>query len=70
MFNPISEGVPEDDKEAVKWYRLAAEQGHAKAQFNLHFSSNHPISGLKISTAISPNTTDEINSAITLMYPF
>ena len=29
------EGVPEDDKEAVKWYRLAAEQGHAQAQYNL-----------------------------------
>jgi len=29
------EGVPEDDKQAVKWYRLAAEQGHAEAQINL-----------------------------------
>ena len=29
------EGVPEDDKEAVKWFRLAAEQSHASAQFNL-----------------------------------
>ena len=29
------EGVPEDDKEAVRWYRLAAEQGNAKAQANL-----------------------------------
>ena len=29
------EGVPEDDSEAVKWYRLAAEQGDAAAQFNL-----------------------------------
>ena len=29
------EGVPEDDREAVKWYRLAAEQGFADAQFNL-----------------------------------
>ena len=29
------EGVPEDDKEAVKWYRLAAEQGYASAQYNL-----------------------------------
>jgi hypothetical protein len=29
------EGVPKDDKEAVKWYRLAAEQGHASAQNNL-----------------------------------
>ena len=26
------EGVPQDDKEAVKWYRLAAEQGDASAQ--------------------------------------
>ena len=28
-------GVPEDDKQAVKWYRLAAEQGVANAQYNL-----------------------------------
>ena len=25
-------GVPEDNKEAVKWYRLAAEQGYARAK--------------------------------------
>jgi uncharacterized protein len=29
------QGVPQDDKTAVKWYRLAAEQGDADAQFNL-----------------------------------
>ena len=28
-------GVPEDDREAVRWYRLAADQGHVTAQFNL-----------------------------------
>ena len=28
-------GVPEDDREAVRWYRVAAEQGAAKAQYNL-----------------------------------
>ena len=28
-------GVPEDAREAAKWYRMAAEKGHAKAQFNL-----------------------------------
>ena len=28
-------GVSEDDAEAVKWYRKAAEQGHASAQNNL-----------------------------------
>jgi uncharacterized protein len=28
-------GVPQDDAEAVKWYRLAANKGYAQAQFNL-----------------------------------
>ena len=31
------QGVPQDDAEAVKWYRLAAGQGDAKAQFNLGY---------------------------------
>ncbi len=29
------EGVPENDAEAVKWYRKAADQGNAEAQSNL-----------------------------------
>jgi uncharacterized protein len=29
------QGVPQDDKEAVKWYRLSAEQGNATGQYNL-----------------------------------
>ena len=29
------EGVPQDYKEAVKWYRMSAEQGHDDAQKNL-----------------------------------
>ena len=28
-------GVPQDVAEAVRWYRLAADQGQAGAQFNL-----------------------------------
>ena len=28
-------GVPQDDQEAAKWYRLAADQGAAAAQYNL-----------------------------------
>ena len=28
-------GVPEDDRKAVRWFRLAAEQGNALAQNNL-----------------------------------
>ncbi|NTV99553.1 MAG: sel1 repeat family protein [Chlorobiaceae bacterium] len=35
VFYEIGLGVPQDDKEAVKWYRSAAEQGYAEAQFNL-----------------------------------
>jgi TPR repeat protein len=29
------EGVAQDSTEAVRYYRLAAEQGHADAQFSL-----------------------------------
>ena len=29
------QGLPQDDREALKWYRKAAEQGHARAQGNL-----------------------------------
>ena len=29
------DGVPQNAKTAVKWYKLAAEQGYASAQFNL-----------------------------------
>jgi len=28
-------GVPKDSAQAVQWYRRAAEQGYAKAQYNL-----------------------------------
>ena len=28
-------GAPQDHAEAVRWYRLAAGQGYATAQFNL-----------------------------------
>jgi TPR repeat protein len=34
------QGVPQDYKAAVKWYRLAAERGNAVAQFNLGVSHN------------------------------
>ena len=34
MYN-AGQGVPQDDAEAVRWYRLAADQGHARAQGNL-----------------------------------
>ena len=31
------EGIPENDKEAMKLFRLAAEQGYAPAQHNLGY---------------------------------
>ena len=34
MYNN-GQGVPQDYKEAVKWYRLSAEQGDREAQYNL-----------------------------------
>jgi TPR repeat protein len=34
----IGEGVSQDKIEAVKWYRLAAEQGNAEAQYYLGVS--------------------------------
>jgi hypothetical protein len=34
-------GTAKDALEAVKWYRLAADQGHAKAQFNLGWCYYH-----------------------------
>jgi len=37
------EGVPENDAEAVKGYRLAAEQGDASAQSNLRGMSAYGI---------------------------
>jgi hypothetical protein len=36
----MGNGVLQDYKEAVKWYRLAAEQGNARAQFNLGWMYN------------------------------
>ena len=35
------EGVPQDDAQAVQWYRKAADQGDASAQFNLGVMYEH-----------------------------
>ncbi len=32
VMHDIGRGLPQDDKEAAKWYRLAADQGNASAQ--------------------------------------
>ncbi|WP_052046260.1 tetratricopeptide repeat protein [Candidatus Paracaedibacter symbiosus] len=33
--------MTKDDTEAVKWYRKAADQGHAEAQFSLGYCYNN-----------------------------
>ena len=35
LMYDLGQGTPQNDKEALKWYRKAAEQGYAKAQNNL-----------------------------------
>ena len=46
MFDYGDGILPEDDKQAVRWYTLAAEQGYAKAQYALglmyHFAEGVP----------------------------
>jgi uncharacterized protein len=37
----VQGSVPQDYAEAMKWYRLAAEQGHTKAQFTLALMHLH-----------------------------
>ena len=39
------EGVPQDDAEAVRWYRLAADQGYSPAQTTL---GNMHINGIGV----------------------
>jgi len=38
VIHDTGQGVPEDNIEAAKWYRLAADQGNAEAQYNLGVS--------------------------------
>ena len=37
LMYAMGEEIPENYREAGKWFRLAADQGHAEAQFNLGF---------------------------------
>ncbi|MDA9260795.1 sel1 repeat family protein, partial [Puniceicoccaceae bacterium] len=39
-------GVPQDDVEAAKWYRKAAEQGHVEAQYNLGYMYDFGYGGV------------------------
>ena len=43
LMYAMGEGVPENNREAGKWFRLAAKQGNAQAQFNLGLMYNKGI---------------------------
>ena len=51
------EGVPQDYKEAVKWYRLAAEQGDAIAQTNLGIMYEYGMAFFKTILWLTCGTT-------------
>ena len=63
------EGVPKDDKEAVKWYRKAAEQGHATAQLTLgvmyHYGQGVPKSYINAYAWYNLAASEELTIAIT-----
>ncbi len=46
------QGVPKDEKQAVVWYRKAAEQGYADAQHNLGLMQEETMSGFWWGVAI------------------
>ena len=43
LMYAMGEGVPENHREAGKWFRLAAKQGNAQAQFNLGLMYNKGV---------------------------
>ena len=46
----LGQGVPKDHVEGMRWYRLAADQGHAEAQYDF---------GVKYSTGLSVLPQDD-----------
>jgi len=65
------QGVVQDDKQAVKWYRLAAEQGDAKAQTNLGWmyykgkgvsqDDKQAVKWYRLAAEQDPDWTDEVS---------
>lgn len=45
----IGLGVPQDSKQAVTWFRKAAEQGHVLAQYELMYRT---LSGKRINNTV------------------
>ena len=53
-----SQGVPKDEAQAAKWYRLAADRGDARAQ-------NNSPDGLFLRIGQRTNATQEVVSWLT-----
>ena len=43
MAEETLDGVPQDDTEAIAWYRLASEQTHAEAQVSVGVEIRHGL---------------------------
>jgi len=56
------QGVPQDFNEAIRWYRLAADQGLIKAQKKLNFLLNKTKENLQENTASSSDNSSELNT--------
>ena len=65
-------GVPQDDEEAVRWYRAAADQGYASAQYNLGAAytngegvpQNYTLAHMWYNLAASNSTGDTRDTAV------
>ena len=67
LMYDAGQGVPQNDKEAVRWYRLAADQGLANAQNNLGVMyekgqgvpQNYTLAHMWYNLSASNNTGDD-----------
>ena len=62
MMFENGQGVPQDFNEAIRWYRLAADQGLIKAQKKLNFLLNKTKENLQENTASSSDNSSELNT--------
>ena len=62
MMFESGQGVPQDFNEAIRWYRLAADQGLIKAQKKLNFLLNKTKENLQENTASSSDNSSELNT--------
>ena len=62
MMFESGQGVPQDFNEAIRWYRLVADQGLIKAQKKLNFLLNKTKENLQENTASSSDNSSELNT--------